>query len=58
MTQPSIMFVAGEIKQKLLHEFSEVIFDPPFSMISYSAMLAVLGTLSPNDPLSAKNTII
>ena len=52
------MFVVGKIKQKLLHEFSEVFFDPPFSMISYSAMLAVLGTLSPNDPLSAKNTII
>ena len=26
------MFVAGEIKQKLLHKFSEVFFDPPFIM--------------------------
>ena len=24
------MFVAGEIKQKLLHKFSEVFFDSPF----------------------------
>ena len=24
------MFVAGEIKQKLLRKFSEVFFDPPF----------------------------
>ena len=26
------MLIAGEIKQKLLHKFSEFFFDPPFIM--------------------------
>ena len=33
MFQLSIRFVAGEIKQKLLHKFSEGSFDPPFIIL-------------------------
>ena len=32
------MFVAGEIKQKLLRKFSEVFFYSPFNMLDYSWM--------------------
>ena len=32
MSQLSIMFVAGEIKQKLLHKFREFFFVSPFIM--------------------------
>ena len=40
MFQLSIMFVAGEIKQKPLRKFSEVFFNPPF--ISNICLLFIL----------------
>ena len=50
MSQPSIMFVAGEIKQKLLRKFSEFFFVSPFILrfIYFSFLISKLCIFAKN----------